>query len=78
MGTAAKGFFRPRKGSIYSWRCPRCSAGPGSPCIGAEGERLPGVHFERNRQRRQAIAAAFDLYRPSAGALSFKKINKYP
>ena len=55
---------RPRTSALYSSRCPRCGAGYGQACRNKEGEQLPGVHFERNTERRKAIAAAFDLYRP--------------
>jgi len=53
-----------RTGASYSNRCPRCSAPPRCPCRNAEGEALPGIHFERNRARRKAIAAAMYLYAP--------------
>jgi hypothetical protein len=72
------GFGRPRKGSRYQWHCPQCEARVGAPCTNAEGEKLPGVHFERNRERRRAIEAAFDLYRPLGAPVSIEKYKKYP
>ncbi len=45
-------------------RCPFCSAAPGMPCRGREGESLAGTHFQRVRLSRNAIHAAMELYRP--------------
>jgi hypothetical protein len=54
----------PRRSHRFSARCPRCQAAAGFPCRNAEGQSLTGPHWERDRSRRRAIAAAFDLYRP--------------
>ncbi len=43
-------------------RCPFCSAAPGSPCRGRQNETLAGVHFQRVRISRNAVAAALAYY----------------
>jgi hypothetical protein len=45
-------------------RCPFCSAASGQPCRDREGQVLPGLHFQRVRLGRNAIAAALELYAP--------------
>jgi hypothetical protein len=49
----------------YQAACPACHARPGSPCKGKQGERLPGVHYQRIRAlRAEALAAFKALYSP--------------
>jgi hypothetical protein len=49
----------------YQVNCPYCRARTGRPCTGKEGERLPGVHFQRTTALRAASIAAFKaLYAP--------------
>jgi hypothetical protein len=57
---------KPRRGAQHSGRCPvvYCHAAAGQPCRNQQGGALPGVHFQRNLDRRRMIAAAFELYRP--------------
>ena len=61
-------FARPRKSATYSARCPRCQAPPGCPCSDKYGQRLTGVHFERDVSRRREIHAAMYLYAPLSEA----------
>ena len=51
----------------YQISCPACSARIGRPCKSKQGEKLPGVHFERTCALRTACLAAFKaLYAPLA------------
>lgn len=54
----------PRKGAAFTSRCPRCSASPGQACRDAQGQPLPGTHFQRRTERQKGIAAAMYLYAP--------------
>ena len=45
--------------------CPACRARIGQPCTGAQGERLPGVHFQRTTAfKRASLEALRALYTP--------------
>lgn len=49
----------------YQTACPACRARTGQPCTGKQGERLPGVHFQRTAAlRSETIAAYKALYAP--------------
>lgn len=49
----------------YQTGCPACSARTGQPCTGKQGERLPGIHFQRTAALRTATLAAYKaLYAP--------------
>lgn len=51
----------------YQIACPACHAGAGRPCKGKQGERLPGVHFQRSTALRSSYLAAIKaLYTPLA------------
>ena len=54
-----------RKGANFSGHCPICGARPSAACVNKQGEKMPGVHFQRNTERRKAIAAAMYHYAPS-------------
>lgn len=58
-------FASPRKSALYSAHCPFCQAGHGQPCRNSLGQPLAGVHFQRETQKRKAIAAALYLYAPA-------------
>ena len=45
----------------YQIACPACHARTGRPCTGKQGERLPGVHFQRTTALRTACLAAVKL-----------------
>ena len=50
----------------YQVPCPACRARTSQPCHGKEGQRLPGVHFQRTTALRQAnLAAIRALYAPA-------------
>ena len=53
--------YRPQ--SRLSARCPHCHAQACSPCRGADGLPLAGVHFQRSTTLRREIRAAIDFYR---------------
>ena len=55
--------YRKPQARFYG-RCPSCSAPNGMPCRNAEGKELAVPHFQRNTQRRHAIATAMYLYKP--------------
>lgn len=55
---------QPRISAPCQSHCPRCQAQPGQPCRNEQGQTLAGVHFQRQAEKRKAIAAAFYLYRP--------------
>jgi hypothetical protein len=48
----------------YDSSCPQCGARAGAACRNKEGQKLPGTHFQRNSNRRRAVAAAIALYAP--------------
>lgn len=49
----------------YQIACPACHAHTGQPCTNAQGQRLPGVHFQRSTALRRATMEAFkSLYAP--------------
>ena len=49
----------------YQVHCPVCSARPGRPCHGKEGETLASIHFQRVHALRAAAMAALKiLYSP--------------
>lgn len=52
-----------RSQSRFTAACPHCNAPSGSPCRGADGNQLPGVHFQRATKLRREIRAAIDFYR---------------
>lgn len=55
----------------YQIPCPACHARTNQPCHAKQGERLPGVHFQRTAALRAATLAAFkSLYAPLTSRVS--------